>query len=190
MNHIPSVRYNFYAGIIPKQKINPEFLLGGVKKVEFQGTRQAWHPRRDKNPFAVSNFLCFLVDDDPDDQEIFMDVLHEISPSIHCVTACNGEEAINKLKSREVEPDLIFLDLNMPLMNGQQFLKAWKLLEDCSKVPVIILTTSSDKRSVEETMKLGARGYITKPDKYSAWNKAIAEKINFYRRIKQNRKNA
>ncbi len=130
----------------------------------------------------MSNFLCFLIDDDPDDQEIFLEVLRNISPSIRCVTANNGQEAIEKLKSRQVKPDLIFLDLNMPLMNGQQFLKACHLVEDCSKIPVIILTTSSDRRSVEETMKLGARDYITKPDKYSAWGKLISEKIDAYRR--------
>ena len=69
----------------------------------------------------------------------------------------------------------------MPLMNGKQFLKACHLIEDCRKIPVIILTTSSDKRSMEETLQLGARDYITKPDKYSAWGKIIQEKINAYR---------
>ena len=126
-------------------------------------------------------FTCFLIDDDADDQEIFLTVLEEIVPSIRCFTASNGQEAIDKLTSAEFKPDLIFLDLNMPLMNGQQFLKACQRMERCRNIPVIILTTSSDRRSIEETKQLGARDYITKPDKFSAWGSIIKEKINAYR---------
>jgi len=126
------------------------------------------------------DFTCFLIDDDIDDQEIFLSVLGEVAPSIRCYTASNGREAINKLETSQVTPDLIFLDLNMPLMNGKQFLKACSLLDKCRNIPVIILTTSSDKRSIEETRQLGARDYITKPDKFSAWGAIIKEKITAY----------
>jgi CheY-like chemotaxis protein len=122
-----------------------------------------------------------LIDDDIDDQEIFLSVLEEVDPSIKCYTAANGQEAIHKLTSEEVKPDLIFLDLNMPLMNGKQFLKACNALDDCKEIPVIILTTSSDKSSMEETRRLGAKDYITKPDKFSAWGSIIKEKLNVYR---------
>ncbi|HET9486687.1 MAG TPA: response regulator, partial [Chryseosolibacter sp.] len=121
-------------------------------------------------------FTCFLIDD-IDDREIFLSVLEEVAPSVRCYTASNGQEAINKLISAEVKPDLIFLDLNMPLMNGKQFLKACQDLDNCKKIPVIILTTSSDKKSIEETRELGARDYITKPDKFSAWGKIIKETL-------------
>lgn len=110
-----------------------------------------------------------------------MSVLEGISPTVHCITASNGQEAIRKLTAEKVKPDLIFLDLNMPLMNGQQFLRACNKLDDCRQIPVIILTTSSDSKSKEETLQLGAKEYITKPDKYSAWGKIIEEKINAYR---------
>jgi CheY-like chemotaxis protein len=126
-------------------------------------------------------FTCFLIDDDADDQEIFLSVLEEVAPSIRCYTASNGREAINKLSTEKIKPDLIFLDLNMPLMNGKQFLAAYQLMDECRNIPVIILTTSSDKKSMEETMQLGARDYITKPDKFSAWGTLIKEKINAYR---------
>lgn len=126
-------------------------------------------------------FTCFLIDDDADDQEIFLSVLETISPSVHCITAINGREAIQKLTAEEEKPDLIFLDLNMPLMNGKQFLEACHMLEDCKQIPVIILTTSSDDKTRQEAMRLGARDFITKPDKYSDWSKIIEEKINSYR---------
>ena len=126
-----------------------------------------------------------MIDDDADDQEIFLSVVGNISPSVNCITASNGQEALQKLTTENIKPDLIFLDLNMPLMNGKQFLKACNGLDDCNKIPVIILTTSSDRKTMEETLTLGARDYITKPDKYSVWGKLIEEKINAYRKQSQ-----
>ncbi len=72
----------------------------------------------------------FLVDDDRDDQDVFLDVLKDISSSINCATAVDGEEALNILKYNLPQvPDCIFLDLNMPRMNGRQFLKTIKSIE-------------------------------------------------------------
>ena len=130
----------------------------------------------------MKEFTCFLIDDDKDDQEIFLTVLEEWGPAIRCITASNGEEAIRKLANREVVPDLIFVDMNMPLMNGTQFLKERNRLDGVSTIPVIILTTSSSQKSIEETLSLGARDYITKPDRFSGWGNVIREKINAYRK--------
>lgn len=126
-------------------------------------------------------FTCFLIDDDLDDQEIFLSVLQDFGPAIHCFTASNGEEAIRRLVSREVKPDLIFVDMNMPLMNGTEFLKECNRLDGVNAIPVIILTTSSDQKSIDETLRLGARGYITKPDRFSGWGNVIRAKINAFR---------
>jgi len=69
----------------------------------------------------------FLADGDRDDQDVFIDVLKEISASITCTTAFDGEEALAILKnSLPHVPDYIFLDLNMLRMNGQHFLKTIK----------------------------------------------------------------
>jgi CheY-like chemotaxis protein len=125
-------------------------------------------------------FTCFLVDDDIDDQEIFLTVMEEIAPGIRCVTALNGQEAMNMLTSGEVVPDLIFLDLNMPLMNGKQFLAACGQVDKCRHIPVIVLSTTSDKSNIEETFRLGAKDYITKPHKFSEWGTLIKEKLSAY----------
>lgn len=122
-------------------------------------------------------FTCFLIDDDADDQEIFLRVLESVAPSIECHTASNGQEAIDKLRNHQVKPDVIFLDLNMPLMNGKQFLQACQRLGSCKEIPVIILSTSSDQQTIQETRALGARDYITKPNRYSAWKEVIQEKL-------------
>lgn len=144
----------------------------GLKKkgmVGLKGTEEG-------NEKKEQPFTCFLIDDDTDDQEIFMTVIEEINPGIACVTAGNGEEAIDKLSQQQFKPDLIFLDLNMPLMNGQQFLEA---TQNCRKeIPVIVLTTSSDQATIDATFSLGASDYITKPDKFSEWRNIIREKIN------------
>ena len=129
----------------------------------------------------LKDFTCLLIDDDSDDQEIFLSVMQELGPSIHCITATNGQEAIQRLTKREIAPDLIFVDMNMPLMNGKQFLQECNSLDGIRTIPVIVLTTSSDKNSIEETLRLGARDYITKPDKFSGWGTIIREKINAFR---------
>lgn len=128
--------------------------------------------------FSVNKaFTCFLIDDDADDQEIFLRVLESVAPAVECHTASNGQEAIDKLQNNQVNPDVIFLDLNMPLMNGKQFLKACQSMGSCKEIPVIILSTSSDHQTIQETRELGARDYITKPNQYSAWKEVIQEKL-------------
>lgn len=106
--------------------------------------------------------------------------MEDIAPRVRCVTALNGQEAMNMLTSGEVLPDLIFLDLNMPLMNGKQFLAACRQVDKCRHIPVIVLSTTSDKSSIEETFRLGAKDYITKPHKFSEWGTLIKEKLSAY----------
>ena len=71
----------------------------------------------------TAGLICFIVDDDEDDREIFAIALQDADKSYKCLTAINGKEALEKLKSDEtLIPDFIFLDLNMPFMSGIQFL--------------------------------------------------------------------
>lgn len=105
----------------------------------------------------------FLVDDDRDDREIFIEALAEIDDSCKCFTAENGEEAINKLHAGAFVPDYIFLDLNMPRMNGRECLVQIKSINRLKETPVIIYTTSSLQREKEELVRLGASMFITKP---------------------------
>lgn len=109
----------------------------------------------------------FLVDDDIDDQEIFMAAVNEIDSSINCVGIDNCEEAIEKLKKEPGNtPDIIFLDLNMPRLNGRQCLAELRKIAHLKEVPVIIYSTSSLKKDIEETRILGADMFLTKPSKF------------------------
>jgi CheY-like chemotaxis protein len=114
-----------------------------------------------------------LVDDDEDDREIFLSVVQSIAPAIECRMATNGQDALNKLNQHADLPDLIFLDLNMPLMDGRQFLREVKKHHTLKEIPVIVLSTSSDKETITLSRSLGASDFITKPDKYSGWEETL-----------------
>lgn len=119
--------------------------------------------------------LILIVDDDEDDIELFCDAVKELDGNIQCISASNGEEAIRKL-SRENEPlpDYIFLDLNMPRLNGKQCLKRIKANSTLRDIPVIIYSTSKLKEDMEETRQLGAVHFLTKPDRMKDLRKALA----------------
>ena len=106
----------------------------------------------------------FMIDDDVEDQEIFTDTLFSIDESIQCVRPVDGRQALGALlKKGAVLPDLIFVDLNMPTMNGYEFLKEIKDHQRLNHIPVIIYTTSSDNKDKEKAKRLGASSFITKP---------------------------
>ena len=115
-----------------------------------------------------------LVDDDVDDQEVFCEVLKEINSSIECITAADCEEVLTILQNNLPGlPDYIFLDLNMPKMNGKQCLEALKEHEVFKNIPVIIYSTSSSIRDKNETDDLGAAYFLTKPNSISGLKKEI-----------------
>jgi CheY-like chemotaxis protein len=116
----------------------------------------------------------FIVDDDIDDQELFMEAVGEVDGSIECLSASNCEEALSLLKSGKIGlPDVIFLDLNMPRLNGKQCLAELKKQANLRHIPVIIYSTSSEKRDIEETFELGAAYFLTKPNKFDELCQAL-----------------
>jgi CheY-like chemotaxis protein len=103
-----------------------------------------------------------LIDDDTDDQLFFTEVLEEIDPAIVCSVANNGPEGFDLLRSGTL-PEIIFLDLNMPYMNGFDFLKIFHEEPDWSGIPVVLFTTSSHQADRERAFQLGAQAFLTKP---------------------------
>lgn len=114
---------------------------------------------------AIQHIL--LVDDDADDQYVFKDALQNVAPSIIVDTAVDGIDALQKLSENRTLPQLIFLDLNMPRMNGKGFLKEIKSSQTLQSIPVIVYSTSSNPTDIEETKALGAKQFITKPNSYN-----------------------
>lgn len=107
-----------------------------------------------------------LIDDDTEDQEIFKIALSHVSETPECITFTDAREALHKLLRKEVIPDVIFLDLNMPIMTGQEFLIEVKRREETQNIPVIIFSTSSNPSTIKLTKELGATDFITKPDRF------------------------
>ena len=104
-----------------------------------------------------------LVEDDTDDQLFFVDAVKEIEPTLECGIASNGLEALDHLDKVPPPPSLIFLDLNMPIMNGYECLAKLKETKQYNEIPVIIFTTSNQPVDVERTISMGAKLFITKP---------------------------
>lgn len=111
--------------------------------------------------------IVLIIDDDTDDVELFSEALEKVQEGAICYSRHNGQEAMNfLLNPKNPLPDFIFLDLNMPLMNGKQCLKEIRRSKQLRKIPVIIYTTSRQKIDEEETRKLGADEFITKPSRF------------------------
>jgi CheY-like chemotaxis protein len=115
-----------------------------------------------------------LVEDDSIDamtvRRAFKD-LKVTNPLVHSV---NGEEGLDYLRNESNEkPCVILLDLNMPKMNGIDFLKVVKNDDGLKKIPVVVLTTSTEESDVVESFELSVGGYIVKPVDYKKFVEAI-----------------
>lgn len=108
-----------------------------------------------------------LVEDDKIDVMTIQRAMKEIHVVNQLSVAGNGEEALEYLRANKNEkPCVILLDLNMPKMNGVEFLKAQKKDDAIKTIPVIVLTTSKEQQDKIETFKLGVAGYMIKPVDY------------------------
>ena len=94
--------------------------------------------------------------------------------------ASNGEMALEILGQKNNLPDIILLDLNMPKMNGIEFLRILKNDEVLKYIPTIILTTSHNHRDLLECYKIGIAGYVLKPLKYEDYVLKIEKLLNYW----------
>lgn len=92
----------------------------------------------------------------------------------------NAEDALDILKNKDNYPDIILLDLNMPKINGIEFLKIIKSSDDLRHIPTIILTTSNNKKDLLACFKIGISGYVIKPLKYEDYILKIERIINYW----------
>lgn len=118
-----------------------------------------------------------LIDDDEDDRDFFQFALENINKEIGYTGSESGPDALELLQ-KGLQPDYIFLDLNMPQMSGRECLIELKSDPALSHIPVIIFSTSSDPRDKEETKQLGAIDFITKPSKTSDLINALTNFIS------------
>ncbi|TWW01121.1 response regulator [Chitinophaga pinensis] len=110
--------------------------------------------------------VILLVDDDLDDQELFGEAMSIVDSDATCYFASDGEEGLRMLENESLECDLIFLDLNMPKMNGKQFLAEIKKKNAYRDIPVVIFSTSLREKDGIETAEMGAAHFLTKPSSF------------------------
>jgi len=115
-----------------------------------------------------------LVEDDIDDQLLFRDAVSGINEILSCAIANNGREALECLQTPP-PPDVIFLDLNMPIMNGIECLSALRNSDRYRNIPVIIFSTSSNYNDIERTKNMGATLFFHKPSSF----KMLCERLRF-----------
>jgi len=121
-----------------------------------------------------------LVEDDRIDTMTVKRALKDLKVTNELVHRANGEEALEYLRNEtNKKPCVILLDLNMPKMNGIEFLRIAKADEMLKKIPIVVLTTSQQEQDVVESFNLGVAGYIVKPADYKKFVEAI-KTINLY----------
>lgn len=103
-----------------------------------------------------------LADDDSDDVYFFQYILNEICPDCKLTVASNGEQLVNTIKNSDSMPDLVFIDINMPIMNGLEAIEKIKELP-LPPIPLIVYSTSTNERDIVTAFEKGANSYIVKP---------------------------
>ena len=115
-----------------------------------------------------------LVEDDSVDVMTVSRAFKELKVANQLVNRLNGEEALDYLRGNGNEkPCVILLDLNMPRMNGIEFLKVAKADKDMKKIPVVVLTTSKEDQDKVDSFELSVAGYIVKPVDYIKFVEAM-----------------
>jgi CheY-like chemotaxis protein len=118
--------------------------------------------------------FILLADDDPVDRELFIEAMHETGWEFRVQEVENGEEVLAFLAAATKHPDLIILDLNMPVKDGRETLKELKRNDRFHHIPVFVLSTSSARFDVELACNTGANLFLVKPHGY----KEIVEMLN------------
>jgi CheY-like chemotaxis protein len=129
-----------------------------------------------------------LVEDDPGDELITREAFehHKLHNRLH--VAHDGEEGLNYLYRRGAfqdapRPDLILLDLNLPKYDGRYLLEKIKSDPDLSRIPVVVLTTSSAEEDILRSYRLHANAYVTKPVDLDAFINAVRQIDEFFLQV-------
>lgn len=123
--------------------------------------------------------VCYVVDDDTDDQEIFLmaiDVIKE--PRFQIRMFSRAKEFLDEIKKGENTPDYVLVDINMPEMDGFECLTHLNNLNHSKKFKLIVVSTSSDESDIQKARSLGADSYIVKPFSISEYTQLLTKHLN------------
>jgi CheY-like chemotaxis protein len=108
-----------------------------------------------------------LIDDDNDDADFFIEAINSLHPNLSCKAETNPVKALEFLNSTEILPDLIFLDYNMPILNGSEFLQKMRESSSLKEIQVIIYSTYSETAAEHLSIITGSERFMTKPDSFT-----------------------
>lgn len=128
----------------------------------------------------TKSLTILLIEDDAIEVMKFNRVLKTIQANHKIIEANNGEEALVILREKEIIPDIILLDLNMPRIDGIEFLGILKQDPLLKYIPAIVLTTSNNYTDILECYKIGIAGYVLKPLKYEDYVDKIKKTLEYW----------
>jgi CheY-like chemotaxis protein len=128
----------------------------------------------------LKTLRILLIEDDAIEVMKFNRVLKTLQLNHKITEANNGEDALRILEEKENTPDIIVLDLNMPKLNGLEFLDILKEDVVLKYIPTIILTTSDNLKDILECYTIGIAGYIQKPLKYEDYVDRIKRLLDYW----------
>lgn len=133
--------------------------------IHSENTSRSAKDLNEKEPLKI-----VLAEDDKDDQEIFMEALDATEVASEVTTVQNGKELVDILKDgTEPKPDIIFIDINMPIKGGKEALTEIKSDEELKEIPAVMLSTSNNQKDIEDTFNKGASLYIQKPNSFASF---------------------
>jgi len=126
-----------------------------------------------------------LVEDDPDDVHIIRRIIGRAPISVEIETCANGREALDHLEKcarqgKNSLPDLILLDLNMPVMDGNQFIREMRSHASLSAVPMCVFTTSTDEDVIKTAYQNGANAVVSKVDSLDGMSQILNTIVDFW----------
>lgn len=129
-----------------------------------------------------------LVEDNPGDVRLTVEALRDAKVANELHVVGDGEEAIKFLRQdgRYIDaprPDIVLLDLNLPRLDGRDVLAAIKTDPDLAKIPIIVLTSSSAERDIQQAYELHANCYVSKPVDFTEFIQAVRSLEGFWLKI-------
>lgn len=128
-----------------------------------------------------NRFKIMLIEDDAIEIMKFRRVLLKLNLEYEVIEMNNGQVALEYLIKKENLPDIILLDLNMPILNGFEFLNLIKKEEIVKYIPIIVLSSSEDPNEVLEAYNEGISGFIKKPLKFENYIEHIKSLLGYWK---------
>lgn len=126
----------------------------------------------------MKKLKILFIDDDEIERLKFNRICKQSDYKPVILEAQNGEEALNVLQQKL--PHLIVLDLNMPKMNGIEFLSVLRKKDDLKYIPIVVLSSSDNREDVKQCYEIGVAGYMLKPLHYEDYKQNVINILSYW----------